>query len=86
MGTTFKFDNKLNILGSIIKNKRIAMDLSVDMLSTNLSLLGINLPPDSIYQIENNKRSIKDYELAGISAILDFSVDSEFKKFISDLK
>ena len=58
----------------------------METLSSKLALLGINLPADSIYQIENNNRSIKDYELAGISEILTFSVDEEFKKFINSIK
>lgn len=85
MGTTFKFENKLNIFGNIIKKYREANSISVENLSGKLALLEINLPADSICQIENNKRSIKDYELAGMSAILNFSVDEEFKKFIDTI-
>ena len=86
MGTTFKFENKLNILGNIIKKAREENHISVDNLSIKLELLGIILPPDSIYQIENNTRSIKDYELAGIADILNISVDKEFKNFINSIK
>lgn len=85
MGTTFKFENKLNILGNIINNYRYKCNLSVEDLSSKLSLLGINLTADSIYQIENNTRSIKDYELAGLVYILKFSVDEEFKKFTNTI-
>lgn len=86
MGTTFKFNDKLNILGNIIKKHRIQNDVSIEELSNKLCLLGIELTPDSLYQIENNSRTIKDYELAGLSSILNFSVDVEFKKFIDSLK
>lgn len=85
MGTTFKFENKLNILGNIINNYRHKCNLSVEDLSSKLSLLGINLTADSIYQIENNTRSIKDYELARLAYILKFSVDEEFKKFTNTI-
>lgn len=85
MGTTFKFENKLNILGNIINNYRHKCNLSVEDLSSKLSLLGINLTADSIYQIENNTRSIKDYELAGLAYILKFSVDEEYKKFTNTI-
>lgn len=85
MGTTFKFENKLNILGKIILKYRLENNLSLEELSTKLQLYGINLPADSIYQIENNRRAIKDYELAGISYILHFSVDNEFQKFMKSL-
>lgn len=86
MGTTFKFEDKLNILGNIIYKFRLEKDLSLEELSAKLQLYGINLPADSIYQIENNRRAIKDYELAGISNILNFSVDNEFQKFMQSLQ
>ena len=82
MGTTFKFENKLNILGNIINKYRNENNISVEELSNKLSLLGIILPADSIYQIENNTRTIKDYELAALSYTLNFSTDKEFRKFI----
>lgn len=83
MSVTFKFDDKLNILGNIINKHRTKNKMSVEQLSSKLSLLGINLTADSIYQIENNTRSIKDYELASLSYILKFSVDEEFKEFLN---
>lgn len=83
MSVTFKFDDKLNILGNIINKHRTKNKMSVEQLSSKLSLLGINLTADSIYQIENNTRSIKDYELAGLSYVLKFSVDEEFKEFLN---
>lgn len=85
MSTTLKYNGKLNILGDIIKEYRLKSDLSLEKLSDKLQLLGINLPSASIYKIENNKRSIKDYELAGLSEILGFSIDTaltDFKKKI----
>lgn len=86
MGVTLKYNDKLNILGDVIRTKRLAQEMTLETLSNKLCLMGINITADSLYQIENNTRSIKDFELAGISSILDISVEQEFKKFIDSIK
>ena len=86
MGITLKYNDKLNILGDVIRTKRLAQNMTLETLSNKLCLMGINITADSLYQIENNTRSIKDFELAGISSILEISVEQEFKKFIDSIK
>ncbi len=86
MSNMLKYNEKLNILGPIIKSYRLKDNLSLEMLSIKLQLIGINLPAASIYKIENNQRSIKDFELAGLSTVLDFSIDKELLAFKKSFK
>ena len=85
MGTTHKYNGNLNILGSVLKEYRLQNDLSLIQLSNKLQLLGIELPAQSIYLIENNRRVIKDYELAGFIRILNISLDNLFNDFYKSL-
>lgn len=68
------FNNK-NVVGELIKKYRINANLSAEKLCVKLALLGITLYSTDIYAIENNKRTIKDFELIAICKILkiDFS-------------
>ena len=86
MSNTLKYNGNLNILGNIIKNYRVKNNLSLEKLSNKLQLYGINLPATSIHKIETNKRSIKDYELAGLSEVLDFSIDEVLKDFKNSIQ
>ena len=43
-----------------------------------LNLLGINMHKNDIYMIENNKRSVKDYEVWGFMKILNITYDDLF--------
>ena len=70
------FDNK-NVTGELIKKYRI----SGEKLCAKLALLGITLYNNDIYSIENNLRTIRDFELIAICKIL--SIDfSELNQYI----
>ena len=51
-----------------------------------LNLLGINMHKNDIYMIENNKRSVKDYEVWGFMKILNISYDDLFDGIESKLE
>lgn len=40
-----------------------------------LELMGISIHKQSLYDIENNKRTVKDYELFGIAYVLGIDVN-----------
>ena len=86
MGKTTKYNGKLNIFGDILKEYRLQNDFSMAQLSNKFQLLGIDLCPQSIQLIENNRRIIKDYELGGFLKIFNVSADKLYKNFYKDLE
>ena len=80
-----KFNNNLNVLGYKIREYREKKKISQEQLSAKLQVLGIDIPKNSIQRLECNNRIIKDFELAGISQVLNVSVDLLMKDFKSQL-
>ncbi len=73
-----KLNNNLNVICENLRNIRISKHLSQADLTNELNLLGINMHKNDIYLIENNKRTVKDYELWGIIKILKCSYEDLF--------
>ena len=69
-----KFENKLNISGEQIKKYRKERKMSREKLSTKLMLEGIDISAQAIANIEENKRTVVDYELCAIANILTVDV------------
>ena len=69
----------MNITGNLIKKYRIKKNLSYEKLAIKLELMGIIIHKQSLYDIENNKRTVKDYELLGIASILEINLDDLLK-------
>lgn len=70
-----KLNNKLNILCSNINKYRIERGFSQADLCRELALLGVTMYTADIYDIEYNKRTIKDYEVYAFSKVLKVSLD-----------
>ena len=68
-----KYNNNYNIISKNLKKLRLEKKLSQEQLSNKLSLLGITLYQSDIFRIENNERTVRDYELWGITKILGIS-------------
>lgn len=75
MGLHKKFENNLNVISSEMKRIRNEQQLSLSSLSDKLMLMGIDISKQSLYRIECNKRSVRDYELYGIAKALNISTD-----------
>lgn len=73
-----KLNNNLNVIGENLRNYRKEKHLSQADLTMKLNLLGINLHKNDVYMIENNKRSVKDYEVWGFIKVLNISYDDLF--------
>ena len=83
-----KLNGNLNIVGKNISEIRKKQKISRQALSNKLMLLGVDISPQSLYDIENGLRTMVDYELCAIAKILDTSVDSlmsDFKKYIDTI-
>ena len=79
MSLIAKFDGKMNVIGSKLREYRMKKNLSYEMMSTKLELMGISIHRQSLYDIENNKRTVKDYELFGLAYILEIDVNDLLK-------
>jgi transcriptional regulator with XRE-family HTH domain len=66
-----------NIIGRRVAEARSNFEpaLTQDALSGRLARLGIQLDRAAIAKIENNHRSVLDYELKAIAHVLDVRVD-----------
>lgn len=85
MKNTGKYEDNLNIVGETLRKIRIDKGISFEKLSNQLLLLGVNIPITSLHRIENNQRTVRDYELCAIAKVLDISVLDLLNPFIKRL-
>ena len=74
MNNCGKYNNNLNLIGPILRQKRIERKMSFEILSAKLLLLGVNIPVTSLHRIENNQRTVRDYEICALSVVLNIDV------------
>ena len=86
MSLISKYNGNMNVIGRLLKEYRNKQKLSYEKLSAKLELIGISIHKKSLYDIENNKRTVKDYELFGIAYVLEIDVNDLFKDIKKDLK
>ncbi len=79
MSLIAKFNGNMNVIGKLLKEYRIKQKMSYEQLAAKLELMGISIHKQSIYDIENNKRTVKDYELFGIAYVLGIDVNDLLK-------
>ena len=79
MSLIAKFDGNMNIIGKQLRKYRLKKNFSYETLSAKLELMGISIHKQSLYDIENNKRTVKDYELFGLAYILEIDVNDLLK-------
>lgn len=75
MSLITKFNGNMNIIGRLLKKYRTKKGLSYEQLANKLELMGISIHKQSIYDIENNKRTVKDFELFGLAYVLKIDVN-----------
>ena len=75
MGYIRKLNNNVNFIGTNIKKIREHKKLSQPELCKKLDLLGVNMFIADIYEIENNKRLVKDFEVKAFCIALNVSLD-----------
>ena len=85
MNNSGKYEDNLNIVGKTLRQIRIEKGFSFEKLSNGLLLLGVNIPVTSLHRIENNQRTVRDYELCAIAKVLDISVLDLLNPFIETL-
>ena len=83
MSLISKFNGNINVTGELIKEYRLKNNLSYEKLSAKLDLIGISIHKQSLYDIEHNKRTVKDYELLGLIYILKIDLNDLIKNIDS---
>lgn len=78
MSLIAKYNGNMNVIGRLLKEYRTKKNLSYEQLAAKLELMGISIHKQSLYDIENNKRTVKDYELFGIAYVLGIDVNELF--------
>ncbi len=68
----------VNIIGSKIREARIAAGLSQKQLSEKLELMAVYTCRGSVSRIENGRRAVTDIEIDAISKVLGVSLDYLF--------
>ena len=80
-----KYENNLNVIANNLKRIRLNKNISLSSLSNKLMLMGIDISKQSLYRIEQNKRSVRDYELSSIAIALGVKSDDLLQDFIHDI-
>ena len=86
MSLIAKYNGNMNVIANLLKEYRTKKNLSYEQLAAKLELMGISIHKQSLYDIENNKRTVKDYELFGISYVLGIDVNDLLKDIRKDFK
>ena len=81
-----KFNGKKTVVAKQIRKYREEQDMSYEVLSAKLELMGISIHKQSLYDIESDKRTVKDYELFGIAKVLNIDVNDLLVDIKEDLK
>ncbi len=81
-----KFEDNLNVIYRNLKVIRTGKEISLSKLSDKLMLMGVDISKQSLYRIEKNERSVRDYELSGIALALGVSMNELLEDFLDDIK
>lgn len=76
-----KFNNKSNFLGTMIKEKRLIMDLSQNDVCKLLLAKNITISRSEMCLIEKGRRMLKDFEMLAICDVLDIKFENVMKEF-----
>ena len=69
------YEERLNVIGILIKEYRTKLKLSKNEVSRRLQLHAVDLDRTEINRIETGRRSVKDFELIALWKVLE--IDSE---------
>ncbi len=86
MSLIAKYNGNMNVIANLLKEYRTKKNLSYEQLAAKLELMSISIHKQSLYDIENNKRTVKDYELFGIAYVLGIDVNDLLKDIRKDFK
>lgn len=70
----YRPDDRCNISGYKIKERREALKWSQEQLAAKIQLLGLNMTQQSISRVEKGDRLVADFELKYFAQALDVSI------------
>ena len=76
-----KFYGHKNMIYPLLGELRESKNYSQQLLASKMQLLGVGIDQQAISKIENDKRSVTDFELICICKILDVEVEYLVKEF-----
>ena len=79
-------DGKLNVTGKLINQYREKLNLSRQVLSDKLIMIGIDIPANSIYDIEAGTRTVVDFEVCAIAKIFKIPVEYLLNDYYNSLE
>ena len=71
---------QMNLIGSRVRELRVARGLSQQTLSVRLETLAVYVCRGSISRIEDKQRTVTDIELYGLARVLGVSVEDLFEE------
>lgn len=86
MNNCGKYEDNLNLIGPIIREKRKEKGISLETLSNKLLLHNVNIPVTSLHRMENNQRTIRDYEICAIAVVLNIDVQDLLNPIVEKFK
>ena len=86
MGLHKKFYDDLNVIANNMKKIRTNNKISLANLSNKLMLMGVDISKQSLYRIEKNERSVRDYELSAIAIALGVSSEDLLSDFTKNIR
>lgn len=66
-----RYENKINVIGTLIKNYREKNKLSKSELSRRLELHTVYIDRSELYRMEEGRMIIKDFELIALFKVLE---------------
>ena len=66
-----RYENKINVIGTLIKNYREKNKLSKSELSRRLELHAVYIDRSELYRMETGRMIIKDFELIALFKVLE---------------
>ena len=78
-------NGKLNVTGKLIKYYREKLNLSRQVLSNKLIMIGVDIPANSIYDIENGTRTVVDFEICAIAKVLKINVNDLLNEYYNSI-
>ncbi len=70
--------SRKNIIGEQVRQFRLAQGLTQRALAEKLQLIGVDATDLTILRIENGSRFVPDYEVKGLSQVLQVSYEQLF--------
>lgn len=71
----YDYENRRNISGERVRERRLHLHLSQSALAAKLQTEGVIIEQDAISRIEMGARMVQDYELRALATVLGVSAD-----------